>query len=99
VPRHQFIDALLWPAIHQAGQQIGEVGLWIHAVEFAGLERGAEPKYGPEHDRCILAKLDDPPLIGYANWTAPLLSREPPNSNLFQTPEGLTCFAAWTKSR
>jgi len=39
-------------------------------------KRGAVPKYGPEHDRRILAILDQPPPEGYANWTAPLLSRE-----------------------
>lgn len=39
-------------------------------------KRGAAPKYGPEHDRRILAMLDQPPPEGYANWTAPLLSRE-----------------------
>jgi transposase len=39
-------------------------------------DRGAEPKYGPEHGRRILAMLDRPPPAGYSNWTAPLLSRE-----------------------
>jgi transposase len=39
-------------------------------------ERGAERKYGPEHDRRILALLDRPPPAGYANWTAPLMARE-----------------------
>lgn len=39
-------------------------------------ERGAEAKYGPEHDRRILALLDRPPPAGYANWTAPLMARE-----------------------
>ena len=39
-------------------------------------KRGAAPKYGPEHDRRILVMLDQPPPEGYANWTAPLLSRE-----------------------
>src|SRR3954451_7406659 len=39
-------------------------------------ERGATAKYGPEHDNRILAKLDTAPPDGYANWTAPLLSRE-----------------------
>jgi len=38
--------------------------------------RGAAAKYGPEHDRRILAMLDQSPPAGYANWTAPLLSRE-----------------------
>ena len=33
-------------------------------------DRGAEPKYGPEHDKRILAMLDQPPPAGYANWTA-----------------------------
>jgi transposase len=39
-------------------------------------ERGAAAKYGPEHDRRILALLDRPPPAGYANWTAPLMARE-----------------------
>lgn len=47
---------------------------------FAGLsetgDRGAEPKYGPEHGRRILAALDRAPPAGYSNWTAPLLARE-----------------------
>ena len=38
--------------------------------------RGAAPRYGVEHDRRILALLDQPPPAGYANWTAPLLARE-----------------------
>ncbi len=36
--------------------------------------RGAEPKYGPEHDRRILALLDTPPPDGYANWTGPRIA-------------------------
>jgi transposase len=39
-------------------------------------DRGAERKYGPEHDRRILAALDKAPPAGYSNWTAPLLARE-----------------------
>jgi transposase len=39
-------------------------------------DRGAEPKYGPEHGKRILALLDQPPPAGYSNWTAPLLARE-----------------------
>jgi hypothetical protein len=38
VPRHQLVDALLRPAINEACQQIGEIGLRIDAVEFAGLD-------------------------------------------------------------
>jgi transposase len=38
-------------------------------------ERGAAPKYGPTHQRRILAMLDHPPPAGYSNWTAPLLAR------------------------
>jgi transposase len=38
--------------------------------------RGAEPKYGEEHNQRILAMLDRLPPAGYANWTAPLLARE-----------------------
>ena len=39
-------------------------------------DRGAEPRYGPEHGRRILAMLDQPLPAGYSNWTAPLLARE-----------------------
>ena len=38
-------------------------------------ERGAEPKYGPEHNARILALLDQKPPAGYANWTGPLLTK------------------------
>jgi transposase len=37
-------------------------------------ERGAEPKYGPEHHARILALLDRKPPAGYSNWSGPLLS-------------------------
>jgi hypothetical protein len=50
------------------------------ANRMAGLSetgnRGAEPKYGPEHVKRILALLDQPPPAGYSNGTAPLLARE-----------------------
>lgn len=39
-------------------------------------DRGAEPRYGPEHGRRILAMLDQTPPAGYSNWTAPLFARE-----------------------
>lgn len=39
-------------------------------------KRGAEPKYGPAHNRRILALLDQPPPAGHGNWTALLLARE-----------------------
>ena len=39
-------------------------------------ERGADKKYGPEHNKRILALLDHRPPPGYANWTAPLMSQE-----------------------
>ena len=39
-------------------------------------ERGAEPKYGPEHNARILALLDQKPPAGYSNWSGPLLSAE-----------------------
>jgi transposase len=38
--------------------------------------RGADAKYGRQHDKRILAMLDRPPPAGYANWTARLLARE-----------------------
>jgi transposase-like protein len=37
--------------------------------------RGAEPKYGEETGRRILAVLDRPPPDGYANWSGPLIAR------------------------
>jgi transposase len=39
-------------------------------------DRGAEKRYGPEHDRRILMLLDRPPPVGYGNWSAPLMARE-----------------------
>ena len=39
-------------------------------------DRGAEAKYGTEHQQRILAMLHRAPPAGYANWTAPLLARE-----------------------
>jgi hypothetical protein len=39
VPRHQFVDALLRPAVDEACQQIREIGLRIDAIEFAGLDQ------------------------------------------------------------
>src|ERR1700733_2861272 len=38
VPRHQFVDAFLRPAIHQACQQVSEIGLWIDAIQLTGLD-------------------------------------------------------------
>jgi hypothetical protein len=44
----------------------------------AGLDetgnRGADPKYGTETDKRILALLDQSPPTGYARWTGPLLA-------------------------
>src|SRR5271165_5516836 len=37
--------------------------------------RGAEPKYGEEAGRRILAVLDTAPPDGYANWTGPLIAK------------------------
>ena len=33
-------------------------------------DRGNDRKYGPEHGCRILALLDEPPPVGYSNWTA-----------------------------
>ena len=67
----------------EVGCEPGTVSKWrvrYARDRMAGLsetgERGATPKYGPEHDKRILAMLDASPPDGYANWTAPLLSRE-----------------------
>jgi transposase len=63
------------------GCTIGTASKW--RVRFAGQrmaglndagERGAEPKYGPEHNARILALLDQKPPAGYSNWSGPLLS-------------------------
>jgi transposase len=61
----------------------GTVSKWrvrFASHRMAGLsetgDRGAEAKYGPEHDKRILASLDQPPPAGYSNWTAPLLARD-----------------------
>jgi len=65
------------------GCTIGTASKW--RVRFAGLrvagladagERGAEPKYGAEHDARILALLDRKPPAGRSNWTGPLLAKE-----------------------
>jgi hypothetical protein len=57
-----------------------EVGTRFASQRMAGLsetgDRGAEPRYGSELGRCILAMLDQAPAEGYSNWTAPLLARE-----------------------
>src|SRR4051794_35371361 len=42
VPRHQFIDALLWPSVHEAYQQVGEIDLRIDVVELAGLDERSQ---------------------------------------------------------
>jgi hypothetical protein len=41
MPGHQFVNALLGPAVHQARQQFGDVELRIDAVELASLCRSA----------------------------------------------------------
>ena len=38
-PRHQFIDAVLRPAIHQACDEIGEIDLRIDAIQLTGLDQ------------------------------------------------------------
>ena len=68
----------------EVGRTPGTVSKWrvrYASDRMAGLsetgDRGAEPGYGPEHGRLILAMLDQAPPGGYSNWTAPLLAREP----------------------
>ena len=39
VPWHEFIDAGQRPAVHEAGQQAGEVVLRLDAVQLAGLDQ------------------------------------------------------------
>ena len=67
----------------EVGCTPGTVSKWrvrYASHRMAGLsetgDRGAEPRYGPEHGRRILAMLDQAPPAGYSNWTAPLLARE-----------------------
>src|ERR1700733_2687333 len=57
------------------GHTIGTVSKWrvrFASHRMAGLsetgDRGAEPKYGPQRDKRILAMLDQPPPAGYSNW-------------------------------
>jgi len=38
-PGHKFVDPILRPAVDEARQQFGHVGLWIDVVEFAGLDQ------------------------------------------------------------
>ena len=37
-PRHEFIDAVDWMAVSNAGERVGEIGLGIEAVQFGGLQ-------------------------------------------------------------
>ena len=37
-PRHQFVDAFVRPAIHQACQEIGKICLWIDAIQLTGFD-------------------------------------------------------------
>jgi len=67
----------------EVGCTPGTVSKWrvrYACQRMAGLsetgDRGAEPRYGPEDGRRILAMLDQAPPAGYSNWTAPLLARE-----------------------
>jgi hypothetical protein len=39
VPRHQFVDALLRPAVDEPCQQVDKIGLRIDAIELAGLDQ------------------------------------------------------------
>ena len=38
-PRHQFVDAFLRPAVHEACKEIGEIRLWIDVIQLTGLCR------------------------------------------------------------
>ena len=37
-PWHQFVDALLRPAVHEACQEIGEIGLRVDVIQLTGLD-------------------------------------------------------------
>jgi transposase len=65
------------------GCTIGTASKWRvrYAVKrMEGLDdtgkRGAEPKYGSEHDARILALLDQKPPAGYANWMDRAVARQ-----------------------
>src|SRR5215211_1257161 len=75
-------DAVKTRAIGRAvGCTTGTASKWrVRYAEkrLAGLDetgnRGAEPNYGAETDKRILALLDRPPPKGHARWTGPLLA-------------------------
>ena len=37
-PRHELVDARLRPSVDEAGQQVGDVNLWIDLIQLAGLD-------------------------------------------------------------
>ncbi len=39
VPGHELIDAVLRPTVHQPGEQVGDIGERIDAVQFARLDQ------------------------------------------------------------
>ena len=47
-PRQEFVQAIVRPEIDEAGEHVGELGLGVDAVEFAGLDQRSEdsPVFG-----------------------------------------------------
>ena len=43
-PRHQFVDAFLRPAVHEACQEIGEIRLRIDVIQLTGLDQRSEAR-------------------------------------------------------
>ena len=44
VPRKQFVEAIDRVTLDEAGEDVGEIGLRIEAVEFAGLDERGEDR-------------------------------------------------------
>jgi hypothetical protein len=40
MPGHELVDAGLRPAVHELGQEIGEVARRVHTIELAGFDQG-----------------------------------------------------------
>jgi hypothetical protein len=46
VPRHEFIDARAWMACCDGFERCLEIGVWLDAVELAGLDEGRDARPG-----------------------------------------------------
>jgi hypothetical protein len=41
---HQFVDAGCWPTVDELGQCLGEPGMRVHTIEFAGLDQRGDDR-------------------------------------------------------